>query len=109
MAVLIVVLLVLLIAIPLAGWALWLLVSAALVGAIIGSVARLILPGKQEVGILATILSGWIGSLVGGLFGRHVFHFGFFLTLACEIAVAAGLVALASSKAGDSIARRNAA
>jgi uncharacterized membrane protein YeaQ/YmgE (transglycosylase-associated protein family) len=109
MAVLIVVLLVLLVAIPVAGWALWILVSAALTGAIIGGVARAILPGKQQIGIFPTIVSGWVGSLVGGIFARHIFHFGFLLTLVCELAVAAALVAFASSKAGDSIARRNTA
>jgi uncharacterized membrane protein YeaQ/YmgE (transglycosylase-associated protein family) len=107
MVVLIVVLLVLLVVIPLVGWALWLLISAALVGAIIGGLARLVLPGRQEIGILCTIVIGWIGSLFGSLIGRHLFHVGTLLTVLCEVAVAAALVAVASSGAGNSIARRN--
>ena len=108
MVVLIVVLLVLVVVLPVVGWALWLLISAALVGAMIGGLARLVLPGRQELGILSTIVIGWIGSLVGSLIGRHLFHVGTFLTVLCEIAVAAILVAIASSGAGNAVARRNA-
>ncbi len=104
---LIVVLIVLLIALPIAGWALWLLVSAAIVGAIIGSLARLVLPGRQEIGVLATVVVGWIGSLIGSLIGHHVFHVGWFLTILCEIAVAAVLVLIANSRPGNSVAKRS--
>jgi uncharacterized membrane protein YeaQ/YmgE (transglycosylase-associated protein family) len=107
MLVLIVVLIVLVIVLPIVGWALWLLISAALVGAIIGGLARLVLPGRQEIGILSTIVIGWIGSLFGSLIGRHLFHFGTFLSVVCEIAVAAVLVAIASSGAGNAVAHRN--
>lgn len=107
MVVLIVVLLVLVILIPVVGWALWLLLSAALVGAIIGGLARLVLPGRQEIGVLTTVVIGWIGSLIGSVLGRHVFHVGTILTVLCEIAVAAVLVAIASSGAGNAAARRN--
>jgi uncharacterized membrane protein YeaQ/YmgE (transglycosylase-associated protein family) len=105
---LIVVLLVLVIALPVVGWAVWMLLSAALVGAIIGGLARLVVPGRQQIGIFTTIVIGWIGSLIGSLLGRHVFHVGTILTVICEVAIAAILVAFASSRAGNSIARRNA-
>ena len=108
MVILIVVLLVLVIVLPILGWALWLLISAALVGAIIGGLARLVLPGRQEIGIFSTIVIGWIGSLVGSLLGRHLFHVGTILTVLCEIAVAAILVAMASSGAGNAVAHRSA-
>ena len=107
MVVLIVVLLVLLVALPLAGWALWLLLSAALVGAIIGGLARLVLPGRQQIGIFSTVVVGWIGSLVGSLLGRHVFHVGWLLTVLCEVAIAAVLVAIASSRNGNAMVRRD--
>ncbi|HVU92303.1 MAG TPA: hypothetical protein VHC23_08735 [Jatrophihabitans sp.] len=106
MVVLIAVLIVLLIVLPIVGWALWLLLSAAVVGAIIGGLARLVLPGRQEIGILNTVVIGWIGSLIGSLIGRHLFHVGSFLTILCEIGVAAILVAFASSGAGNVFARR---
>jgi uncharacterized membrane protein YeaQ/YmgE (transglycosylase-associated protein family) len=108
MVVLVVVLLVLLIVLPIVGWALWLLITTALVGAIIGGFARLVLPGRQDIGIFTTIVIGWIGSLVGSLLGRHLFHVGTLLTVLCEIAIAAVLVAAASSRAGNAVAHRNA-
>jgi uncharacterized membrane protein YeaQ/YmgE (transglycosylase-associated protein family) len=107
MVVLIVVLLVLLVVVPIVGWALWLLISAAVVGAIIGGLARLVIPGRQRIGIFTTIVIGWIGSLIGSLIGRHLFHVGSFLTVLCEIGVAAVLVAIASSGAGNAVATRN--
>jgi uncharacterized membrane protein YeaQ/YmgE (transglycosylase-associated protein family) len=108
MVVLIVVLLVLVLVLPIVGWGLWILLSAALVGAVIGGLARLVLPGRQNIGVLSTIVIGWIGSLIGSLIGRHLFHVGTILTVLCEIAVAAILVAIASSRAGNAVAHRNA-
>ena len=35
-------------------------------GLIIGALARLIMPGKQNLGILATLVLGLVGSLIGG-------------------------------------------
>ncbi len=35
-------------------------------GLIIGALARLIVPGKQGLGILATLALGLVGSLIGG-------------------------------------------
>jgi uncharacterized membrane protein YeaQ/YmgE (transglycosylase-associated protein family) len=41
------------------------IVGAIVVGLIIGVLARLILPGKQNIGVIMTILLGAIGSFVG--------------------------------------------
>ncbi|SDD00578.1 GlsB/YeaQ/YmgE family stress response membrane protein [Glycomyces harbinensis] len=35
-------------------------------GLVIGALARLIKPGKQRLGILATLLLGLVGSVIGG-------------------------------------------
>ncbi|WP_026924331.1 GlsB/YeaQ/YmgE family stress response membrane protein [Glycomyces arizonensis] len=35
-------------------------------GLIIGALARLIKPGKQHLGILATLILGLVGSVIGG-------------------------------------------
>jgi uncharacterized membrane protein YeaQ/YmgE (transglycosylase-associated protein family) len=35
-------------------------------GLIIGALARLIKPGKQRLGILATLILGLVGSVIGG-------------------------------------------
>ncbi|HEY2085014.1 MAG TPA: GlsB/YeaQ/YmgE family stress response membrane protein [Mycobacterium sp.] len=40
-------------------------VGAIFVGLIIGALARLILPGKQNIGVIVTILLGAIGSFAG--------------------------------------------
>jgi uncharacterized membrane protein YeaQ/YmgE (transglycosylase-associated protein family) len=41
------------------------IISALFVGLIVGALARLIMPGKQSIGVLMTILLGAAGSLVG--------------------------------------------
>ena len=38
-----------------------------IIGLIAGALARLIMPGKDPMGILATILLGIVGSVIGGL------------------------------------------
>ncbi|MEE6178446.1 GlsB/YeaQ/YmgE family stress response membrane protein [Mycobacterium sp. 050134] len=51
------------------------IVLAIVVGAIIGLVARLVMPGKQNVGMLMTVAIGAVGGLVGSAlasqFGYH--------------------------------------
>ena len=108
MVVLILALIVALLLLAVAGWVLWVLITALVIGAVIGGLARLVLPGKQDIGIVSTVIIGWIGSFVGGLLGRHVFHVGSILTVLCEIGLAAVLVALAGSGAGNAVAHRNA-
>ncbi len=39
-------------------------------GAILGALARLILPGKQNISILVTVLAGMIAAFVGTLIAR---------------------------------------
>ena len=41
------------------------IISAIIIGAIIGALARLVLPGKQNISIPITIGLGIVGSLVG--------------------------------------------
>lgn len=43
------------------------IIGALLAGIIIGPLARLALPGRQDISVLGTFLSGAIGALVGGL------------------------------------------
>lgn len=40
---------------------------ALLAGIIIGPLARLVMPGKQDVSLVMTIVLGAVGALVGGL------------------------------------------
>jgi uncharacterized membrane protein YeaQ/YmgE (transglycosylase-associated protein family) len=65
----------------------------ALVGLLIGALARLVLPGQQQLGILATALYGIGGSLIGGIVADAL-NFGAVLGFLTAIGVAALLIAL---------------
>ncbi|GFG53229.1 GlsB/YeaQ/YmgE family stress response membrane protein [Mycolicibacterium agri] len=41
------------------------IIGALVIGLIVGALARLIMPGKQNIGIIMTILLGAVGSLIG--------------------------------------------
>lgn len=87
------ILLVLFVVFPLAGMALWAIVSTLIVGLIIGAIARLVVPGRQRLSLLATALAGLIGAIVGGFIGNRALHVGGFATTLLEIGVAALVVA----------------
>ena len=72
-------------------------------GLIIGSLARLVKPGKQNLGLLATLLLGLAGSVIGGVVANllgtgSIFELnviGFIVALIAAVAligVAEGLV-----------------
>ena len=44
-----------------------------IIGLIAGAIARLLVPGKQEMSIPMTMLVGVIGSFVGGFLGALIF------------------------------------
>ena len=46
------------------------IISAIIIGAIIGALARLVLPGKQNIGILLTIVVGIVAALIGTFIAR---------------------------------------
>ena len=50
------------------------LIVLIIVGAIAGFLARAIVPGRDPMGIGATILLGIVGSFVGGFLGYLLFH-----------------------------------
>jgi uncharacterized membrane protein YeaQ/YmgE (transglycosylase-associated protein family) len=41
------------------------IVGAIVVGLIVGALARLVMPGKQNIGVVMTVLLGAIGSFLG--------------------------------------------
>ena len=51
-----------------------LIVSIIVIGLIAGALARLVVPGKQDLSIVATIVLGIVGSFVGGFLGYLIFH-----------------------------------
>lgn len=52
------------------------IVGLIIIGFFAGLIARAVVPGKQSMTILQTILLGVIGSFVGGFLGRLLFHHG---------------------------------
>ena len=48
------------------------IISAIIIGAIIGALARLVMPGRQSIGILLTIVVGIIAALIGTFIARAV-------------------------------------
>lgn len=51
-----------------------LIISLIIIGLIAGALARLIIPGKQNLSIPMTIAIGIVGSFVGGFLGYLIFH-----------------------------------
>ncbi|MFI6445323.1 GlsB/YeaQ/YmgE family stress response membrane protein [Kitasatospora sp. NPDC050543] len=77
----------------------WGIISALIEGLILGGIARLLVPGKQDIPVWLTMLLGMIGALVGNglahLFGvadtrgfdwwRHLFQLGAAILLIATI------------------------
>jgi len=97
--VLVIVVLALLLAGALVGLAfqlLWLVVT----GLIVGALGRLVLPGRQQISLLATALVGIAASLLGGILA-DVFDVGWFIQFLVAVALAAiGITVFASSERG---------
>lgn len=93
---LVVIFVVLFIALPLLGLAASALISVAIVGLVVGALGRLLVPGRQRIGLLATVLLGLVGSIVGSFLGHRVLGIGAF-SLLLEIGVAAVAVAVYAS------------
>lgn len=53
----------------------WTIISAVIVGLIVGALARLIMPGKQNIGVIMTIVLGVLGSLVGSWVCYNLFGY----------------------------------
>jgi uncharacterized membrane protein YeaQ/YmgE (transglycosylase-associated protein family) len=51
-----------------------LIISLIVIGIIAGALARLIVPGRQNISIPMTILLGIVGSFVGGFLGFLIFQ-----------------------------------
>jgi uncharacterized membrane protein YeaQ/YmgE (transglycosylase-associated protein family) len=51
-----------------------LIVSILVIGLVAGALARLLVPGKQNLSVPTTIALGVVGSFVGGFLGFLLFH-----------------------------------
>ena len=50
------------------------IILAIIIGFIAGLIARAVVPGKQDLGIVATIVLGIVGSIVGNLLAGLLFR-----------------------------------
>lgn len=50
------------------------IIGMLIIGLIAGALARLILPGKDPMGLLMTIVLGIVGSFVGGFIASLLWH-----------------------------------
>ena len=65
------------------------IVSLALTGLLVGGLARLVLPGRESLGVFGTILAGLAGSFVGGLIVTYLIgSTSWLLTLIVAVACA---------------------
>ena len=67
----------------------------ALIGLVVGALARLVLPGKQEMSLLATVGVGVAAALLGGIVA-HALDFGGLLQFVIALVLAVALVAALS-------------
>lgn len=95
------VLLIAVVVLVLLGWAIlglvFKLIWWALLGLAIGALARLVLPGKQAIGWLATIAAGVAGALLGGIIANAL-DVGTILQFVVAVAVAAALITVFGSR-----------
>ena len=64
----------------------------ALIGLVVGALARLVLPGRQAIGVLATVGAGIVAALLGGIIADAL-DVGGLLQLIIAVGVAAAIVA----------------
>jgi uncharacterized membrane protein YeaQ/YmgE (transglycosylase-associated protein family) len=85
------------------------IILAIIVGAVIAVVARLIMPGKQNIGMIMTVLLGAVGGLIGSAvaaqFGYHNANGGI-AWIPFFIGVAAAVVLIAIYEAVTGRGRR---
>ncbi len=79
------------------------IIAALILGIIVGPLARLLLPGKQDVNLVMTVLLGAVGALVGAIFVSAVSsRTGFNIwALVAGVVVATLLVLFYTAVAGD--------
>ncbi len=75
------------------------IISALLTGLVIGGLGRLVVPGRQPVGCLLTIMVGLLGA-AGGLAIAEAINAVWLVTLLLQVAFAAVLVLIVSSVTG---------
>src|SRR5262249_61773533 len=97
----VVILLIVILVLLLGGWVIGLafsLIWLALTGLVIGALGRLVLPGRQDISLLATALIGIAASLLGGILA-NLFDVGWLIQFIVAVALAAiGVTLFAESE-----------
>jgi uncharacterized membrane protein YeaQ/YmgE (transglycosylase-associated protein family) len=66
-------------------------------GLVIGAIAHLLVPGRQRIGILLTVLFGIVGALLGGIITAALLGPGhLIITFIVALVVAAALISVVS-------------
>jgi uncharacterized membrane protein YeaQ/YmgE (transglycosylase-associated protein family) len=90
------------------------IILAIIVGAIIGVVARLVMPGKQNIGMIMTVVIGAVGGLIGSAvasqFGYHNANGGiawipFFIGVGAAVILIAIYQAVTGRRSGTRLRR----
>ena len=71
-----------------------------LIGLVVGAVARLVVPGRQHIGILLTILIGIVAAIVGGILTAAVLGAGHTVITFIVAVLAAALLVSAFATRG---------
>ncbi|WP_433477444.1 GlsB/YeaQ/YmgE family stress response membrane protein [Spirillospora sp. CA-142024] len=77
------------------------------VGAVIGALARLLVPGRNPIGVLLTILIGIAGSIVGGVIADALGAGALIAFVFAVVVAALGVAALTSLNTGGHGGRRS--
>ena len=71
-----------------------------LIGLVIGALARLLVPGRQHIGIIMTILIGVVAAIVGGLITTAILGAGHTVITFIVALLAAALLVIAFTTRG---------
>ncbi len=66
----------------------WFMVTAVITGLVFGGLGRLVVPGRNPIGLLPTMACGVVGSFLGVAIGRGV-GLGWIATVLIEVGLAA--------------------
>lgn len=86
------------------------MIGFIIAGLIIGALARLVKPGKQDLGLLATLLLGVVGSVIGGVVASllgtgdiwELNVLGFIVAVVAALALVGVAEGVTSGRKGDS-------
>jgi uncharacterized membrane protein YeaQ/YmgE (transglycosylase-associated protein family) len=83
------------------------IITWLLIGLVIGALARLLVPGRQHIGVIMTILIGVVAALVGGILTTAILGAGHtVITFIVALVAAALLVSLTTRGFGRYRSRR---